>query len=148
MPPEKIQRNKKEEMIIQDQTHDENKKEINNRERQGLDNDQNQNKDVRKKIQSELQRIIESSERLNKQICRILVNNVNQWETQTSDKKKQNATFYNAIERLISRIEKLEHTTTSLLTGLREHIVTIISLMEEIKPTETKNEETWRKLIT
>ena len=45
------------------------------------------------------------------------------------------------------RTEKLEHITKSLLTGLRDHIWTIVSLMEEIKPTETKNKEKWIELM-
>ena len=56
--------------------------------------------------------MIESSDKLNKQLCKIMVDNVNQWATRTTDNEKQNDTFNNAITRLISRIEKLEHTTT------------------------------------
>ena len=76
-----------------------------------------------------------------------MIDNVNQWATGITDNKNQNNTFNSVITRLISRIEQLEHTTTSLLTGLREHIATIILLMRDIKPNEMKNEETWRDII-
>ena len=78
---------------------------------------------------------------MNKQISKILANNIKQWGTRNNNKKIQNVTFLNTVKLLLSRIENLEHMTTSLLTGLREQIYTVIRLMEEIKPTEENNKE-------
>ena len=114
---------------------------------QDINVNKKQTGNIQKQVQANLRKIISSSDKLNKQICRTLTNNIKQWGTQNTEKNKQDRMFLNSIESSISKIENLEHITQSLMTGLRDHIWTIISLMEEIKPTGKNSDHKWIQLI-